>query len=180
MKIYFVCLFRSTLCFMLTWVIHLFSLLYSIPLYERKSPTIYLSHSVKGHFELIFMFSYCKNIAREIPGPSCLVIMDKSFSKIYMYIYLGSGVTELQSLDNFYFLNIAIQQLIFIQCFRKCIKKNQTCECNLNLMSNSVFPGHHMPREWPLVYSYKLQICRKLLLVALPYFFFFLFLSDCI
>ena len=81
---------------MLMWlaVIHLFSLLYSIPLYERKSPTIYFSHSIKGHFELIFMFSYCKNIAREIPGPCCLVIMDKRFSKIYIYIYL---VVELLS-----------------------------------------------------------------------------------
>ena len=77
---------------MLMWltVVHLFSLLYSIPLYERKSPTIYFSHSTKGHFELIFMFSYCKNIAREIPGPCCLVIMDKRFSKtnIYIYIYI--------------------------------------------------------------------------------------------
>ena len=56
------------------------------------------------------MFSYCKNIAREIPGPCCLVIMDKRFSKRYIYIYIyiyiyvyiyiyiylsSSGVTEL-------------------------------------------------------------------------------------
>lgn len=49
---------------------------------KKKPFTLYFSHSVKGHFELISIFCLIpSDIAGGIPGACHLVIMGKSFSK---------------------------------------------------------------------------------------------------